>query len=662
MTFSCIPRKHRKVAVFVIGFVLSALLLSRIQTHKLQPSKETTEKPNEHGNDSGLYLVNTPYCRIPDVNPFDESISKIVHKTGKRICPQDVGLTFEKGKELKINWTLGNQLPDGKIKYCTYTPLYRPNHVPTHNNYLTYLQESEPFISSVDIKHEFVKVNCYNIYEKMVYTNYHAFIQRNKSMDALYEKRLVQHAVRDKITEQLNVIMLGMDSVSRLSFIRQMVKTRNFLENTLGAYDMSGYNKVADNTFINIVPMTLGKFVAEMPWDESKQNETFDKFKFVWNNYSESGYRTFYAEDAPGISIFDFLKAGFKTPPTDHFNRHMSLAMEMKENLWTNAHHCFQNRLETDIVLNYLKDFVDTYKSEPHFAFTFITRLSHDDVNSAGAADEPYYNFFKSLHKKDLLRNTIVFFFSDHGMRFGNIRETFIGKLEERLPFMYVIIPKWLQDHHQFIRKNMLINQHRLTTPFDVYETLKDILVFDGKEKRVETFSRGMSWFREIPYLRSCDQAGVLPHWCACLNHIEIDIGLDVVSKTSEALLSQIKTELKNYTHICEDLTLRKIHHATRLAEPDLSYAKAKDVSKSEITRVFGDSTKALEDIQVVIETVPGKALFEATVRLDTYSKSLTVLGDISRINMYGHQSDCIEVFKLKKYCQCKTFSSQVKE
>lgn len=650
----CISRKFRRGAIFLILISLCCLVFVHIPYSSTQAQEKPSKKILQYNITDDKYLVNTPFCRIPDVDPYDSTISKIVHKTGKRNCPQDVALTYQHGNELKINWTLGKQFKDGKIKNCRYTPLYRPNYTPTNNNYLTYLDESEPFIKAVEITDEFVKVNCFNEDEKMVYTNFHAFIQRNQSLDAMYKERLIKHVMKDKLSEQLNVVMVGMDSVSRLSFRRQMVKTREFLENTLGAYDMSGYNKVADNTFINIVPMTLGKFVSEMPWDESKNNETFDKFKFIWNKFSENGYRTFYAEDAPEIAIFDFLKAGFKTPPADHFNRHMTLAMEIKEDLWSNNHHCFQNRLETDIVLNYLKDFLESYQAEPHFAFTFITRLSHDDVNSAGAADEPYYKFFKYLHSKDLLRNTIVFFYSDHGMRFGKIRESFIGKLEERLPFMYVVIPKWLQDHYQTIKNNIEINQHRLTTPFDVYETVKDILFFDGMEKKADEDSRGVSWFREVPFQRSCDKAGILPHWCACLQHHRIDVLGKIVLKVSFALLSEIQHMLKDYKTICEDLTLYKIHEATRLVEPELLSNIAHRKEADRLSDVFGPNTKRFEDIQVVIELMPGNGLFEATVRVDTANEMFTVLGDVSRISKYGHQSDCIDVFVLKKYCQCR--------
>jgi hypothetical protein len=64
--------------------------------------------------------------------------------------------------------------------------------------------------------------------------------------------------------------------------------------------------KVADNTFVNIVPITTGKFVKELPWTEDMKNVPFDKYDFIWKKYSQHGYRTLYSEDAPGI-----LSTGF---------------------------------------------------------------------------------------------------------------------------------------------------------------------------------------------------------------------------------------------------------------------------------------------------------------------------------------------------------------
>jgi hypothetical protein len=42
-----------------------------------------------------------------------------------------------------------------------------------------------------------------------------------------------------------------------------MPETRKYVMQNMSAVELIGYNKVADNTFVNIVPMTTGKFIIK---------------------------------------------------------------------------------------------------------------------------------------------------------------------------------------------------------------------------------------------------------------------------------------------------------------------------------------------------------------------------------------------------------------
>ncbi len=52
------------------------------------------------------------------------------------------------------------------------------------------------------------------------------------------------------------------------------------------------------------------------------------------------------------------------------------------------------------------------------------------------------------------------------------------------------------------------VKSYRLTTPFDVYETLRDVLDIRRAEKPVNHRERGISLLREIPINRTCASAG----------------------------------------------------------------------------------------------------------------------------------------------------------
>jgi hypothetical protein len=53
--------------------------------------------------------------------------------------------------------------------------------------------------------------------------------------------------------------------------------------------------------------MTTGKFVHELPWNSSAVDVTFDRYDFIWHNFSKKGYRTLYSEDAPFGQIFNIF-------------------------------------------------------------------------------------------------------------------------------------------------------------------------------------------------------------------------------------------------------------------------------------------------------------------------------------------------------------------
>lgn len=91
----------------------------------------------------------------------------------------------------------------------------------------------------------------------------------------------------------------------------------------------------------------------------------------------------------------------------------------------------------------------------------------------------------------------MVIFMTDHGSRHGPLRNTYYGKLEERLPFFSILVPKWFQTKYPLAYQNLRKNKDRLTSPYDIYQTLKHIL--NLKDFRPGTLKeRSISLFREV--------------------------------------------------------------------------------------------------------------------------------------------------------------------
>lgn len=88
------------------------------------------------------------------------------------------------------------------------------------------------------------------------------------------------------------------------------------------------------------------------------------------------------------------------------------------------------------------------------------------------------------------------------------------------------------------------------------------------------------------------------------------------------------------------------------------SFLQLSRVQSSRIIQKSKSETENTLDYSITIVTRPGRALFEATVleSFDIANNGGSVLklgGPISRINLYGNQSYCVDDYKMKLYCYC---------
>lgn len=612
-------------------------------------STEIALKKNKTKN---AFLVDTSSCKIPNISPYDKSIKHLLEKGSGLKCATKYDVVYQIGNTLHINKTEIRNSGLG-IKICGYDVVWRSYNEEVDHNFYEYQKRGTNFTSSINITDEFVRVRCFNSSGETVYTNFFAFVLRKDEVETRCMEDFLKFAKTRK--ESLSVMMIGVDSISRNNMLRYMKKTWSYLTNTMSAFDLLAYNKVADNTFVNIVPMTTGKYVEELPWNETIRWTPLDEYNFIWNNYSSNGYRVQYAEDYPDIAIFDYGKSGFRKTPGDYYNRPLSLAAERTDGIWTNNHYCLHARSETDFVLDYVKRFGELFRVDPYFSFSFITRLTHSYLEETYKADILYFRFLKEMHENGHLNNTVLFFFSDHGMRFGHVRETFVGKLEERLPFMLIAFPPWFLKKYPQVQKNLQINTRRLATPFDIFGTLEHILQFNGKPSINDKKVRALSLLNEIPEDRSCEDAGILPHWCTCSSHENLDVKNETVIEVGLTMVEKINGQLEKVLDVCEKLTLKTIRYALRIVPSDkvLRFEQSKnDVVDRHV--VYGERANPYIDYQVTLQTSPGGAVFEGTIRFDEENKSYDLVGDVSRINKYGEQSHCIDVHHLRKLCYCK--------
>lgn len=143
--------------------------------------------------------------------------------------------------------------------------------------------------------------------------------------------------------------------------------------------------------------------------------------------------------------------------------------------------------------------------------------------------------------------------------------------------------------------------------------------------------------FRSIPEERNCETAGIPEHWCMC--HVRYNVSHDdpIVEKLIDFLVLEINGMLEKHSE------------CARLQPQSLIDAKALSAGLDD-----EDEKKSRQapwiDYTVTIETVPGNAIFEGSIR---HNGSFNLVGSISRLNAYGKQSACVDDFHLRLYCYC---------
>ena len=138
-----------------------------------------------------------------------------------------------------------------------------------------------------------------------------------------------------------------------------------------------------------------------------------------------------------------------------------------------------------------------------------------------------------------------------------------------------------------------------------------------------------MSLFEEIPVNRSCDSEQISQHWCVCSQKSRIEDHQNV-SPIAKFVVSQVNRLLKPVSKLCRKLVLNEILSAYESTKTSIHFQKF---------------------YLIRVKVKPSFAIFEATVR-QMFDK-MTIIGEISRINEYGLQSECIDNTVLQKYCFC---------
>ena len=270
-------------------------------------------------------------------------------------------------------------------------------------------------------------------------------------------------------------------------------------------------------------------------------------------------------------------------------------------------------------------------RRQKFFALIDIISITHKSHFGGQHLDVPYYQFFSQLFAKGLAVNTVIIFFSDHGIRLGPLRETHSGEVETRLPFMFIRLP---ENSDQNYVKTLRQNKYRLTSPFDIHATLVHLL----KNKPDHSLPHGLSLIdRVLSDKRDCTSAAIPQPYCSCYENIPVlDYSVIHPNETIPKIIAKINSYSNKWRKRCVEFKLEKIKRIYQRI--DHKYP--------------GDVGEKIFMLHVYVK--PGNGIFKVYVEGSKRNTQFNVIDEIVRINRYGRDARCIPGEEDKKYCYCR--------
>ncbi|XP_076266402.1 uncharacterized protein LOC143200041 [Rhynchophorus ferrugineus] len=480
------------------------------------------------------YLINTTQCTIPNLPAFYHSwnnytpsypISCSSFEPVSYITVERDVVTLHIRTEV-----IQKQFGNSDDNTCCYSVISRHGSVDYPDVGYVFSSYCRSFKNSARLYDDTVVVLCHNSTEDTTngypsnfwYSNIHQVVRRTPNL--VRKAELLKESSRKK---PISVLIVVIDAVSRLNFIRTMPKTRDFVTQN-GFHEFRGYNKIDDNTFPNAMAFFSGMNQNQsvdicQPWTLDGLNNC----PLIWYDYRDLGYITAYAEDWSDIATFNYLKKGFKVPPTDYyFKPYMDSLRFLRTEIQDGMPFCAGPESQGDRMLNLAFDFAKNMKGLPSFGVFWMNTFSHNVITTPKTMDDKVKQLFQRLKSVGVLDESVVILISDHGIRFGEILNTTRGYYEVRLPMNYISLPHWFKERYPDETRNFLDNTKVLTSTYDMYMTLQDLLVLSGTDYKVKS-SRACpkckSIFAKIPNERSCSDAGISNKWCTCNLDLDMD-------------------------------------------------------------------------------------------------------------------------------------------
>ncbi|KAJ9579562.1 hypothetical protein L9F63_004747, partial [Diploptera punctata] len=255
-----------------------------------------------------------------------------------------------------------------------------------------------------------------------------------------------------KTSRGMNVLLLRI-----INFPTENSFQTNDILRRLSAVEMRGFSKMAQTDLGNMLPLLSG--LSESSFKNACSLNQSESCPFLW--------RSLAPEQVSMLLINAPTDLNFSHPPTDLYPETFMKVSSVR--------YCSSNKK----ALQYLNKLF-TCVHATIFATTWLSE----------ATDEELAEFLTRNHHI-FSKTAVILYLGD---------------------FLHILIPNYFKLEHPAKWINLRYNSLSLTTPLDVHETIRDVLLLPNNPRQ----PRGMSLFSYITRYRKCNQVGVPHAYCKC--------------------------------------------------------------------------------------------------------------------------------------------------
>jgi len=314
-----------------------------------------------------------------------------------------------------------------------------------------------------------------NVYGEMkINLNYNETLSKERK---LLEKNVIPYSN--------NIMILYIDSVSRVNSLRQLKKTLKFFEQFMSYNGASQYKNPSENfhsfqffKYQSFLYHTRNNYPI-LFYGQARNRRIVLITKYLKKN----GYITCYSNDAcrkDNIRTLHFLST------EEDYDHQFMICDPNKESINGNTIRCLYGNQTIEYLYEYGNQFWRKYKNNRKYLSIFSNIGHEGTLEVLKYADNIIYTFLNNLFNDNLLKDSSIILVSDHGVGMPSIYYIYdFYKIEEQLPMLYMIINDRKNICYEEQYKYIHENQQSYITSYDIYNTIGN-LIFGDKYKNIK--------------------------------------------------------------------------------------------------------------------------------------------------------------------------------